>query len=101
MKRQLRHGVSGLEPKSVCNQLCDGSCLSDCYFCGYMAILTNSLRERSDSGSACAQHRSIHNGAPGDVPDIRTHTYIDSANVTTGQQNLMQAICLVNRNLSS
>jgi len=55
----------------------------------------------SDTGFAYTQLPSIHNGAPGDVPDLRTYTHIDSVNVTTGQQNLMQAVRLVNRNLSS
>jgi hypothetical protein len=55
---------------------------------------------RADTGFAYTQHPSIHNGAPGDVPDLRTYTHIDS-NETTGQQNLMQAVRLVNRDLSS
>jgi hypothetical protein len=53
------------------------------------------------TGFGYTQLPSIHNGAPGDVPDLRTYTHIDSVNVTTGRQNLMQAVRLVNRNLSS
>jgi hypothetical protein len=76
---------------------------ASCYSRGCKAIFSidECFREHSDTGFAYTQHPSIRNGAPGDVPDLRTHTHIDSVNVTTGQQILMQAVRLVNRNLSS
>ena len=63
--------------------------------------MVSRFREHSDTGFAYTQHPSIHDSAPGDVPDLWTYTPIDSVNVTAGQHNLMQAVRLANWNLSS
>jgi hypothetical protein len=48
-------------------------------FLRLQGYLTKGFREHSDTGFAYTQHPPIRNGAPGDVPDLRTHTHIGSS----------------------
>ena len=75
-----------LEPKNVCGCVMIHGLLWHVISAAATRLfwrMVSRLRKHSDTGFAYTQHPSIHNGAPGDVPDLRTYTAIDSVNVTT------------------